>query len=96
MNNVTFYSFYNSCLEEEFKYLFILRRESLNDYVLLDNIRQEVYSSKWDKEHYIVGEPHDPSFPIIEFVNNSIKFIERVSEDYTPNALSFYLDSMKI
>lgn len=96
MNNATFYSFYNSCLEEEFKYLFILRRDSLDDYVLIENIKQEMYNSKWDKEHCIIGEPQDPSFPIIEFNDNSIKFIERTSDNYSLNALSFHLDSMKI
>lgn len=96
MNSITFYSFYNSCLEEEFKFLFIIRRESLHDNVLIESIRQEIYSSKWDKEHYIIGEPQDPSFPIIEFIDNSIKLIERSHCNYNENTLSFHLDSMKI
>lgn len=96
MNDITFYSFFNYILEEEFKFVFLIRREHLCDHVLIKEIRREICSSNWDEEHHIIGEPKDPSFPIIEFSCDSIKIIEKTCFAYTPNALSFQLDSMKI
>ncbi len=92
----TLYFFYNECLGEEFKFLFVMRKESLTDYVLLQSIKEEIYSSKWDRENFIIGEPLDPSFPIIELREGVISLIERPDEGYNPNGLSFQLDSMKI
>lgn len=92
----TFYSFFNEDLGEEFKLLFYFTRKSSRDIFHIKDIRDELCSTNWDREHFIIGEPLDPSFPLFHFHEGSIQIMERPSGEYNANALMYQLDSMQI
>jgi hypothetical protein len=69
-------------LDEQCSYSFVVRREHSTTATLYLDIKENILGfSNWEQDDWLIGEPDDDLFPIVEIRGNDVRFTYNTQDD---------------